>query len=81
MKIEQKEFKKFNPITLTLETEEEALILVAICGSISGCPNGPRSVSDKIYELFGKLGIRNRDENFIERYEVRGSLNITKKGK
>ena len=56
MKIESK-LPKFNPITITIETEEEALTLAVIMANVSGIPEGPRGIADKIHDYLESVGI------------------------
>lgn len=56
MKIESK-LSKFDPITIIIETEEEALTLAAVVANVGGLPEGPRGIVDKIYQYLQSVGI------------------------
>ena len=56
MKIESK-LSKFDPITITIETEEEALTLAVLMANVGGLPEGPRGIVDKIYNYLESVGI------------------------
>jgi hypothetical protein len=75
MKIEQPK-KQFQPITITLETEREAEILMLLCACVAGEPDGARSVSTKVYETLMQLGVDYRDANFNLKYVMRGRIII-----
>ena len=75
MIIEQKQTKVYQPITITLQTQEEAEVIMLIMSMIAGdSENSPRGISSHIVENLMKLGIDYRDENFELKYGVRGKL-------
>jgi hypothetical protein len=65
----------FQPITITLETQQEAEKMMAIMGLIAGCSEKtPRGLADKIYYELGGYGIDYRDDAFNSKYPSRGTL-------
>ena len=75
MKVELKNKKVYQPITITLETEQEAEMLMQICGLIAGCSEyTPRGLSDKIYQQLGAFGVDYRDDAFNSKYPARGTI-------
>lgn len=46
------------PITITLETYEEAAALMALCGEVAQCSNVYRTATDSLYDNLLNLGIR-----------------------
>jgi len=65
----------FQPITITLETQQEAEMLMQICGLIAGCSEyTPRGLADKIYYELGGYGIDYRDDAFNSKYPARGTI-------
>ena len=51
----------YKPITITLETEEEAIFMMTVMGSICGDPiNSPRKYASKIYVAMDNYGIDTR---------------------
>lgn len=63
MKIESK-LSKFDPITITIETEEEALTLAVLMANVGGLPEGPRGIVDKIYNYLESVGISSDATDF-----------------
>jgi hypothetical protein len=75
MKIELKSKKVYQPITITLETEQEAEMLMQICGLIAGCSEKtPRGLADKIYHQLGAFGVDYREDDFRSKYLARGTI-------
>ncbi|CAB4133262.1 hypothetical protein UFOVP250_94 [uncultured Caudovirales phage] len=75
MRIERKVKLDYKPITITLETEREAEMLMQITGLIAGSSiDTPRGLADKIYQTLGSLGVDYRDENFKSKFKARGTI-------
>ena len=60
MKIEQKTEQKFEPITLTIETKEELLIMLSLFGGTSSdyvrrLLDSPSNLNDLAYETYNSL--------------------------
>ena len=47
----------FTPISIVLETEQEAIILRSICACVGGSPSGPRGFASKLFEELQRLGV------------------------
>lgn len=56
----EKELKPEYTLTLTL-TEKEAKALRTICGLIGGLPDGPRAVTNRIYDALEDLEVYSGD--------------------
>lgn len=70
MKIKQ--VKVFTPITITLESEFEARVLMTLAGSVLG-DNNFRDVTDDIYKDLGELDVQSLGYygNYFNSNEVR----------
>lgn len=68
MKIEQ-DAKKFNPILITLESQGEADLLLAVTGQL-----GPDHEGGMLYDIFKALG--GNDRLSEGKYSATGELNI-----
>lgn len=65
----------FQPITITLENQQEAEIMIQIMALIAGdSEKSPRGFADKIYYELGGYGIDYRDDNFNSKYPSRGTI-------
>ena len=75
MKIEQKQTKAFQPISITLENEFEAEVVMHIMSHIAGDgEQSPRGIADVIYEQLMKLGVDYRDDQWNKKFVSRGTL-------
>ena len=75
MKIEQKQTKAFQPISITLENEFEAEVVMHIMSHIAGDgEKSPRGVADTIFEHLLKLGVDYRDDAWNMKFASRGKL-------
>lgn len=75
MRIEKTGKQTYQPITITLQTEKEAEIVMAIMSRIGGdIYESPRVIADEIYTSLLSFGIDYRDENFKEKLQARGSI-------
>lgn len=75
MKIEQTGKRTFQPITITIQTEREAEIVMAIMSRIGGdMYESPRYIADVIYNELLKFGIDYRDGRFKEKFSARGTV-------
>ena len=75
MRIEQTGKQTYQPITITLETQYEAEVIMDIVSRIAGrIENSPRKIADEVYRKLSELGVYYRDENFKQKYTARGTI-------
>ena len=71
-----KTLKSFNPISFTIENEQEAVALMTVCALVTGDPKKSRGVIDAIYMALTNAGVNYRDENFEPILPFRGEINF-----
>ncbi len=59
MKVTQE--KAFAPITITLETLEEAVVLATLVANVVGPSSGPRGITDRLHQAMHNLKIANAE--------------------
>lgn len=75
MKIEQTGNKAYQPITITLQTQKEAEILMTIMSHIGGdMQESPRCIVDEIYNQLLNFGIDYRNDKWNLKFPARGTI-------
>lgn len=75
MRIEQTGKPTYQPITITLQTQKEAEILMTIMSHIGGdMYESPRFIADEIYNQLLNFGIDYRNDEWNLKYPSRGHI-------